>query len=94
MILFKRIKVELIDDAHKFYTFWSMWGIVLLGMSGDLYNLAVDNHILSGTDTPAALMSFLHWAAFAAGSLRLVKQQILIRKSELEQEAQQPPTAS
>ncbi len=68
------MKFELIEDWKTFYKMYSMWAFVILGITPDLYNLAVQYHIVDGGNAPAALAGMINTLAFAGAALRLVKQ--------------------
>lgn len=72
----------LIPEWRSFWKMYSIWILAILGCSGDLYNLAIAQGILTGATTPAALTTILHWVGFIGGAARLVKQQALQVKAE------------
>jgi hypothetical protein len=71
------MKFELIENWKTFYKMYSMWAFVILGLTPDLYNLAVQYHMVDGSSAPAALAGMINTLAFAGAALRLVKQKKL-----------------
>lgn len=71
------MKLQLIDGWHRFYTMYSMWAFVLLGIAPDVYNLAVQYNLVTGGNAPAALARMINMMAFAGAVARLVKQKKL-----------------
>jgi hypothetical protein len=64
---------ELIDEIKHFYKITSLYFIVLLGCSGDLYNLAITSGLITAQTTPPILMKALHWIAFTTAVIRMMK---------------------
>jgi hypothetical protein len=71
------MKFELIDEWKSFWRMYSVWAFVILGVTPDLYNLAVQYHMVDGGNAPAALAGMINTLAFAGAALRLVKQKKL-----------------
>ncbi len=71
------MKFQLIDDAKQWYTLYSMWVFVLIGLAPDIYNLAVQYNLVTGDNAPAALARMINMLAFAGAVARLVKQKKL-----------------
>jgi hypothetical protein len=71
------MKFQLIDEWRKFYTMYSIWAFVIIGLAPDIYNLAVQFHMVSGDNAPAALARVINMIAFTGAVLRLVKQKKL-----------------
>jgi hypothetical protein len=71
------MKFELIDEWRRFYTMYSVWAFVIVGLAPDIYNLAVQFNMVSGDNAPAALARVINMIAFAGAVLRLVKQKKL-----------------
>lgn len=71
------MKFQLIDEAKQWYTLYSMWVFVLIGLAPDIYNLAVQYNLVTGDNAPAALARIINMLAFAGAVARLVKQKKL-----------------
>lgn len=76
------MKFTLVDEWRKAYAMYSVWFFAILGMLPDLYNLAVDNHLLDGGNAPAFLARAINLVAFAGAASRLVKQKVVTAEAE------------
>lgn len=81
-------KITLVDEAKQFYKLYSIWFFAILGLMPDLYNLAVDNHLVDGGNAPAFLARVINIVAFAGAAMRLVKQKVVAE--QVAQEAAAP----
>jgi len=67
------IWLELGDDARWFYKQVRFWLFAVVTCAPDLYNLAVDNHMLPGGHVPAPLERFFNVIGFLGAATVLVK---------------------
>ena len=79
---FISIEVELIDDAKKFYKLYSIWFFAILGLLPDLYNLAVQDGLISGSNAPALLARAINIIAFIGAASGLVKQKVATEEAD------------
>lgn len=71
------LKIQLIEEARKWYAMYSIWAFVLLGAMPDIYNLAIQFNLLTGDSAPAFLARTINTIAFLGAMARLVKQKKL-----------------
>lgn len=76
------MKLQLIDQAGKWYSMYSIWFFALLGVMPELYNLAVSYNMVSGEAAPAVLARAINTIAFVGAVSRLIKQKKLALESE------------
>lgn len=67
-------EVELVADWNKFYTFASVWCMVIMGCLPDIYNAAVAGGLFDGSDAPAALSYGMKIMAVVGVVSRIIKQ--------------------
>jgi hypothetical protein len=68
------MKLALIDDWKKFYTFYSIWMFVLIGSSGDIYNAVVMSGLVDSSSVPDVMLKVLKGLALAGALSRIVAQ--------------------
>lgn len=76
------IEVELVDEAKKFYKLYSIWFFALIGLLPDLYNLAVQDNLITGGIAPALLVRMINIVAFVGAASRLVKQKVAAEEAD------------
>ncbi len=76
------MKLTFVDEVRVWYKMYSVWFFAILGILPDLYNLAVDNHLLDGGNAPAFLARAINVIAFAGAASRLVKQAVVSKEAE------------
>lgn len=76
------MKIELVDEAKKWYAMYSIWFFAILGLAPDLFNLAVENHLIESGSAPALLARMINIVAFVGAASRLVKQKVLTAEAE------------
>ena len=71
----------LADDAKRFYKKMHFWMFAIISAAPDLYNAAVDNHILPGGHVPPPLEKFFNIIGFLGVASTLVKAKQKIQSS-------------
>jgi hypothetical protein len=74
--------LELADDARWFYKKVNFWLFALVGSAPDLYNAAVDNHILPGGHVPAPLEKFFNMIGFLGAAAVIVKARKKLQEND------------
>lgn len=72
-----KFKLELIAEARKWYTMYSIWFFAALGCLPDLFNLAIQNGLITSASAPVLLTRVINLVAFVGAASRLVKQKAL-----------------
>lgn len=72
----------LADDARWFYKKMHFWMFAIISCAPDLYNAAVDNHILPGGHVPPPLEKFFNVIGFLGVASTLVKAKQKIQSSD------------
>lgn len=80
------MKLELVDGWKKFYAMTSIWAFAIIGLAPDIYNLAVEFHIVDSGTAPAFLARLINVLAFAGAVSRLVRQQVVTAAAEADRE--------
>lgn len=68
------MKLELIANWKKAYAMYSMWAFALLGLTPQLFDLAVQFNLLDSETTPAVLAKLINIVAFVGAASRIVQQ--------------------
>ncbi|BAW19174.1 hypothetical protein [Ralstonia phage RP31] len=71
------LELELIDGWKKFYAMYSIWFFAILGLLPDLFNLAIQNGVITSASAPELLTRAINVIAFVGAASRLVKQKVL-----------------
>lgn len=79
------MKFELIEGWKKAYAMYSIWFFAILGAAPDLFNLAVENHLVDSGAAPALLARIINIIAFVGAASRLVKQKALAAEAAASQ---------
>jgi len=92
-------KIELIDEARKWYRLYSVWFFVVLGALPDIYNAVVAAGLLEGifpaeSKVPALFSRLVNLIALAGLISRMVKQKKLEYDMEHPIVAPGDPTAA
>lgn len=69
------MKLQLIDGWKKAYAMWSVWFMVLMGITPELYNTAESMGLFQGDGVSEQLSAIMKILAFLGIVSRLVKQQ-------------------
>jgi hypothetical protein len=84
-----KFELELIDGWKKFYSMYSIWFFAALGSLPDLFNLAIQNGLITSASAPELLTRAINLVAFVGAASRLVKQKALAAEQTAE-----PPAGS
>lgn len=68
------MKIELVGNWKQLTRTWSLYGIALLGVLPDLWNLAVSMELFTGTDVPQQFSYMVKVVMFVVGAIRIIKQ--------------------
>lgn len=71
--LLNHVYLELADDARWFYKQVRFWLFAILCGAPDLYNAAVENHLIKGGHVPPPLEKFFNLIAFFGMATTIVK---------------------
>lgn len=71
-----QFELAMVEDAKKFYKMYSIWFFALLGLTPDLYNLAISNGLIQADHAPAMLARIVNVIAFVGAASRLVQQKV------------------
>lgn len=88
------MKLELVDGWKRFYAMASIWAFAIIGLAPDIYNLAVEFHIVDGGAAPAFLTRLINVLAFAGAVSRLVRQQVVTAAAEADREKREAMQAA
>lgn len=75
-------KLQLVDDAKKWYRMYSIWFFTAAGMIPEIWNLIVQSGLIDSTQSPQALNRIIQLIALGGGIFRLVQQQVLVKESQ------------
>lgn len=78
----------LVSDWRNAWKFLSLWFFFILGMSPDLFQLAVDFGLLKGEDVPAAFAKLVNYVAFIGAATRLIDQAAIAKGLKLSKPAE------